>query len=91
MTMTEFCIVSSREFYSDRLYIHSGFAGLRKVNYDCHLMIEKGRTVIGLVSIRYTIGLKNSRHFFHPIRNKTQKLARVFPRYVSVICNYFEL
>ena len=44
--------------------------------------------------VRYAIGLKSSRQFFYPIRSKTKtnrdSLARVFPRFASATCNYFE-
>ena len=40
------------------------------------------------------IGLKNSRHFFHPIRNKTKtnhnSLTHVFPRFASAASIYYE-
>jgi len=53
-----------------------------------HLSDEKQ---LALHLLRHTIGLKNSRLFFHPMRSKFKvnrdSRARVFPRLASATCN----
>ena len=62
---------------------------LERFSFEC-------RKVIGfeITTLRYGFGLKDSRHFFNPIRSKTKTnrdaLACFFPRFASATCNYLE-
>ena len=62
----------------------------RRFSFEC-------RKVTGLIlwnRLYYTIGLKKRTPLFHPIRSKTKPkrdwFARVFPRFSSATCNYYE-
>ena len=67
-------------------------------NVDVSDLIERfsfeRRKVIGFAITMPHDWLKNLAPHFHPIRSKTKtnrkSLARVFPRFASATCNYYE-
>ena len=64
----------------------------------CHVVLERfsfeRRKVIGFAITMPHDWLKKLAPHFHPIRSKTKtnrnSLARVFPRFASATCNYYE-
>ena len=58
------------------------------------LFSSEGRKEIGFAFATLHDWLKKFAPIFHPIRSKTKincySLARVFPRFASATCNYFE-
>ena len=70
----------------------------REKSYDYLLIIERFsfecRKVIDFAITTLRDWLKRFAPLFHPIRSKTKTnrdaLARIFPRFASATCNYFE-
>ena len=60
---------------------------LKRFSFEC-------RKVIGFTFATLHDWLKKFAPIFHPIRSKTKtnrdSLARIFPRFASATCNYFE-
>ena len=63
------------------------FAGIERFSFEC-------RKVIGFAFATLHDWLKKFAPIFHPVRSKTKtnrdSLARVFLRFASAVCNYFE-
>ena len=70
-----------------KLFVHDARRRLERFSFEC-------RKVIGFAFTILHDWLKKFAPIFHPIRSKTKtnrdSLTRVFPRFASATCNYFE-
>ena len=68
-------------------YTNSSLVGIERFSFEC-------RIVIGFALTTPPDWFKKLAPFFHPIRSKTKtnldSRARIFPRFASATCNYFE-
>ena len=74
-------------YYAHRLCLNYLYEHIERFSFE-------PRKVIGFVFATLHDWLKKFAPVFHPIRSKTKTnrdlLARVFPRFASATCNYFE-
>ena len=88
-------LILFKEVESDaNLLASSFFIFSFMVYYDIERFSFERRKVIGFAITMPHDWLKKLAPHFHPIRSKTKtnrnSLARVFPRFASATCNYYE-